>query len=663
MNDLHLPDALFTGGPAPLLEREWLVTNGIGGYASSTLAGAAARRYHGLLTAADPPPNARWVLVSGADEFVGCSSGREIPLSTQRYADGTLHPDGFRSLAGFRLHGQRPIWRYDTDHGRVEKTVWMPRGANRTHVRYTNHARQTLRLRVRPFLSLRWFHQLRRGADPTFAVTAPDLGSIHVRADGAAPAVRLGGPGWRFEPLACWYWNFHRPVEQARGFDAVEDAFAPGDFTAALAPGASITLQLAAAAELWTDAAAAASQDAFDARSHALAGVDGGDVEQRLRLAADQMLVWRGPRVPSAPPEPNTVVAGYPWFGDWGRDTMIALPGLCLDTGRASIAKAILLTYARHVNQGMLPNRWPDEHDQPEYGAFDAALWFVYALAAYTRATNDTETLAALAAAVLDVIDWHLRGTRHGIRVDPADGLLTGGAEGAQLTWMDAKFEDWVVTPRRGKPVEINALWFAALEFADEAFTRIGWRGAYDRDLLDKVRESFPRRFWNPATGGLFDVVDGPHGDDPAVRPNQVIAAAAAGALLTPEQRASVLDLAERTLLTPVGLRSLAPDDPAYAARYAGGPAERDGSYHQGPVWSWLLGMYVQARLDAGADARTLRHLRDSMRVHLSEALVGSVSEIFQPEPPFRPDGAPAQAWGIGEWLRGLRLLRAADGR
>ncbi len=662
MSDLHLPADLFTGAPDPLLQREWLVTNGVGGFASATLAGTATRRYHGLLVAAHPPPNARWVLVSGADEFIQCGSDPEVPLSTQEYDGGVLHPAGYPAIAAFSLRGQRPIWRFDTAAGSLEKTIWMERGRSRTFIRYTNHAAHLLHLRVRPFVTLRWFHALRRGDDQSFEALQTGPGSLTVRADGGAPGVHLGGSGWRLELRLDWYWNFHCRVELARGFDATEDAFAPADFVAALAPGQAATLQLVAD-ELQSASEVDASLARFDARAASLSASAADPLEQRLRLAADQTLVHRGPSLPGFAPEPNTVIAGYPWFGDWGRDTLIALPGLCLETGRASTAKTILLNYAQAIDQGMVPNRWPDAGDEPEYHAFDAALWFTHALAAYVRATGDTEIMDVLGTALLEIIDWHIRGTRHGIRMDPADGLLTGGEDGLQLTWMDAKFEDWVVTPRRGKPVEINALWYAGLKFAKGAFARIGWRDAFDPDILTLIEDSFATRFWNPDTGGLFDVVDGPDGSDPAIRPNQVIALAVAGDLLSPQQRASVLEQARDALLTPVGLRSLSSGNPAYCPHYGGGPRERDGAYHQGPVWSWLLGMYIEASLKAGAPADELRGLREAMLAHLSDGVVGAVSELFQPEAPFAPEGAPAQAWGAAEWLRGLRLLRAANGR
>ena len=661
MSDLELPPEVFSGSPDPLLHREWLVANGVGGFASGTLAGTATRRYHGLLVAADPPPNARWVLVSGMDEFVQHGDAPEVPLSTQEYEGGVLHPPGYSAVAAFGLRGQRPVWRYQADDESLEKTIWMERGRNQTFVRYINHSGKALRLRVRPFVTLRWFHSLRRGLDPTFETLQTGPGSLSIRAQGDAPCVHLGGSAWRVALAPDWYWNFHRRIEQARGFDATEDAYTPGDFIAELSPGRAVTLQLSAD-ELQSAADVDASLARFDARSVTLVASASDPLEQRLRLAADQMLVHRGPSIPGLTPEPNTVIAGYPWFGDWGRDTLISLPGLCLETGRASIAKTILLNYAGFIDQGMVPNRWPDAGDEPEYHAFDASLWFVHALAAYVRATDDTEVLNVLATALLDIIDWHIRGTRHGIRMDPSDGLLRGGADGLQLTWMDAKFEDWVVTPRRGKPVEINALWYAALKFADEAFARVGWRGAYDESVLARVEASFAERFWNPETGGLFDVVDGPDGSDPAIRPNQVIALAVAGDLLPPPRRASALAQARQALLTPVGLRSLAPDDPAYCPHYGGGPRERDGAYHQGPVWSWLLGMFIQASLSAGAPADELRGLREAMLEHLHDGVVGGVSELFQPQAPFAPEGAPAQAWGAAEWLRGLRLLRSANG-
>ena len=539
----------------------------------------------------------------------------------------------------------------------------MERGRNRTFVRYTNLSRQALCVRIRPFVVLRWFHALRRGLDPTFEALQTGPGSLSVRAQGDAPCVHLGGSGWRVELVPDWYWNFHRRVERARGFDATEDAFAPGDFVAELAPGRAVTLQIAAD-ELQSAAEVDASLARFDARSVTLVASAADPLEQRLRLAADQVLVHRGPSLPGFTPEPNTVIAGYPWFGDWGRDTLISLPGLCLETGRASIAKTILLNYAQFIDQGMVPNRWPDAGDEPEYHAFDAALWYVYALAAYVRATDDTEVLDVLGhRATRDHRvahprhpPWHPHGSRRRA-AERRGGRSPAHLDGRQVRGLGRNAR------ASGKPVEINALWYAALKFADEAFARIGWRGAYDASVLALVEDSFATKFWNADTGGLFDVVDGPDGSDPAIRPNQIIALAVAGDLLSAPQRASILAQARQTLLTPVGLRSLAPADPAYCPYYGGGPRERDGAYHQGPVWSWLLGMFIQASLKAGAPADELRGLREAMLAHLHDGLVGGVSEIFQPEAPFEPDGAPAQAWGAGEWLRGLRLLRAANGR
>ncbi len=647
---LAVPAECFGQGAEPLLQREWLVTNGLGGYASGTVAGAGTRRYHGLLVAADPAPNARWVLVSGAD-FSAVVEGNTHALSTQEYPDGVLSPAGFGCLRGFQLHGQRPVWRWRAGDAEIEQTLWMPYGANRTFIRFQNDSAGMVRLCWRPFVTLRWFHALLHDEAVDFEVDMESAAAVRIQAPWEAPALSMGGAGWSFQPSAHWYRNFTRRAESARGFDYLEHAFSPGVFEAELAPGAARVLELAGGAEELGKDPEASLQD-FDQRATSLAAEANSDLERHLRLAADQFLVQRGRPLPGQSPAPNTTIAGYPWFGDWGRDTLIALPGLCLATDRHEAAKSILLSYAGFVDRGMVPNRWPDAGEAPEYTAADAALWFLYALERYVAASSDTEVLEVLATAIVDVIDWHVRGTRHGIGVDPADGLLSAGADGLQLTWMDAKTGDWVVTPRRGKPVEINALWCGALQFALCALEQIGWRGVVDRDLAETAQASFARRFWNEAQGCLFDVIDGPQGNDPAIRPNQIVAVALNRGLLERERALRVVEVVERELLTPVGLRSLERNDPAYRPAYTGNPQERDGAYHQGPVWSWLLGMFVDAKLAVGSDRAGLRRLLEGMRRHLTEGCVGSVNEIFQPEPAFAPDGAIAQAWGVAEWLR-----------
>ncbi len=649
----------LTGGVEALVGREWIVTNGLGGYAAGTIAGTATRRYHGLLVAAHPPPVARWVLVAGADLSM-LVDDREVPLSAQEYPDGLFAPAGLCPPMSFELVGQRPVWRWHADGNDVEQTVWMPYGENRTCVRLHNRGARSVRLRWRPFAPMRWFHELTRGASAAVEVSCEAGDRVRISAPSSPLDGLIAGSGWSFRPAAHWYWNFVRRVERARGFDAEEDAFSPGVFEAVLEPDQAATLQLSTGDAPPLDDPDASLRD-FDGRGTRLIDGAAGELERRLRIAADQFLVHRGPRIRGRTPLPNTVIAGYPWFGDWGRDTMIGLPGLCLATGRPDVARSLLLSYARFVDRGMVPNRWPDAGEEPEYIAADAALWFLYALEAYVKATDDVEILEGLSTAIVDIVDWYRRGTRHGIRVDPADGLVTAGADGLQLTWMDAKFGDWVVTPRRGKPVEINALWCAALQFALDALDRIGWNGVIDRELAATARSSFAARFWNPRTECLFDVVDGPDGDDPSIRPNQVVAVALDIGLLDPDRAASVVGVVERELLTPFGLRSLAPGHADYRRHYGGGPAERDGAYHQGVAWSWLLGMFVHAKLAVGASPVELRPLIDATQDHLQAGAVGTVSELFQPEPPHAPDGAFAQAWGVAEWLRAARALGGID--
>ncbi len=651
---LPLESSHFGRGLDPLRTREWLVTNGLGGFAAGTVGGPATRRYHGLLVAADPPPNARWVLVSGAQ--VHASVGGSLYwLSTQEYVDGTVHPDGHRHLIGFELIGGRPRWTWQIGGQEITCELWMPYGANQTVVRYRNGGEVPVDLRWQPLVTLRWFHQLSTGAREMDVARAPH--TLSISSPGDTPSLTVEFAGWDFHEDHDWHSNLGRAAERERGFDFREDAFVPGGFQATIPPGKEASLTLAAGAPA---DASATSRDVLvvDERAAALVAGSKGTLEAQLRLAADQVLVRRGRAAPGM--QPNTVIAGYPWFGDWGRDTFIALPGLCLATGRSDIARSILVSYAGFVDQGMVPNRWPDAGDAPEYHSVDAALWFLHALEAYVDATSDDEILEGLGTAILDVVNWHVRGTRHGIHVDPADGLLTAGAEGLQLTLMDAKVGDWVVTPRRGKPVEINALWWRGLAFAARALEMLRWDASEMRERADKSAESFGRRFWNDDTGGLFDVLDGPEGNDGAVRPNQIIALAVAPDLLSPARTDSVLALVERELLTPVGLRSLSPDDPAYRAEYGGDPIARDGAYHQGPVWSWLLGMYVRAAVAAGRTRRDLAWIEPSLEQHLQDGAIGTVSELFQSEPPHAPEGAFAQAWGVGEWLWALHTLRRA---
>jgi len=652
--NLRLAASLLGQQLKPLREREWLVTNGLGGYAAGTVGGPATRRYHGLLVAAAPPPNARWVMVAGAQVLATVGDERHW-LTTHEYVDGTVHPDGYRHLAGFELIGSRPSWTWNIAGQSLRGDLWMPHGANRTVLRYRNDGEAPVELEWQPLVTLRWFHQLVTGMRPVDLEQTPD--DRVVMRHGDAPPLTIDHSGWEFDEAQDWHWNLARAVERKRGFDHQEDAFTPGAFRIAIQPGDSASLVLAAGEPADVSDVECEPSDE-DTRAAELVDGSTSDLEARLRLAADQVLVQRGGRAHAA--LPNTVIAGYPWFGDWGRDTFIALPGLCLATGRTDVARAVLVAYASFVDQGMVPNRWPDAGDTPEYTSVDSALWFLHALEAYVDATGDSEILEGLGTAVLDIVDWHVRGTRHGIRMDPDDGLLTQGAEGLQLTWMDAKVGDWVVTPRRGKPVEINALWWRGLTFAARALESLQWDAGDTRELADQAASSFARRFWNAETGCLYDIVDGPSGDDASIRPNQVIALAVGPNLLPSARAESALAVVERDLVTPVGLRSLAPADAAYRREYGGDPVQRDGSYHQGPVWSWLLGMYVRAAVALGRTRRDLHWIEGGLERHLAEGAIGTVSEVFQPESPFAPEGAFAQAWGIGEWLHALQALRRA---
>jgi predicted glycogen debranching enzyme len=484
--------------------------------------------------------------------------------------------------------------------------------------------------------------------------------AVTVRAfDGAHP-YRISTDRGRFEPQPDWYWNFLHRVERERGLDDGEDLFKPGVFRATLVTGGSLHLTATAEEGARLEGSIALLRE-IQRGQRIVRGVSAGTPEwlTRLHLAADQYIVARadasGERVG------KTVIAGYPWFSDWGRDTMIALPGLTLSTGRAGEAATILRTFGKHVSQGMLPNRFPDGGEAPEYNTVDATLWFFHALDAYFTATRDSALLGELLPVMRDILEWHQRGTRFGIEADPADGLLRAGVAGVQLTWMDARVGDWVVTPRIGKPVEINALW----HFAHVAMARwhdsLGDAGAaqnYTRDA-ERIRTSFRARFWNGTY--LFDVIDTPAGmDDASLRPNQLFAVSLGAELLDETQSRAVVDICGRELLTPFGLRSLARGDPQYAPRFAGGPLQRDGAYHQGTVWSWLLGPFALAHFAAYGDATHALGLLAGSASHLDDACVGQVSEVFDAEAPFTPGDCCAQAWGVAETLRAHELLTRA---
>ncbi len=601
---------------------EWLVTNGLGGYGMGASDGHPRRAYHGLLVAALRPPVERTMLVAGLEESI-VIDGRPIDPAPAWTV---------------RMDGRRAVFTADLVGRRFEKSIWMAEGSNTTYVRYavSGPTGDAVTLQLVPLVTERDHHAPRRGSD-----------------DPPGGPLRILAPGARFEAEGRWVRDVHLAEETDRGLVDVQDLWAPVRVEASLRPGAPCTLILTADAGDPTppETALAAARER-DTRLLRSAGLDGARADhsmlRRLTLAADAFLVRRAV---AGEPDGRSVIAGYPWFNDWGRDTMIALPGLCLATGRSAEAATILRSFARFVRDGLIPNDFPDDaSDEPAYHTVDASLWFIHAIAAYVGVTGDHGLLEELLPAARSIVDSHVAGTRFGIGMDPDDALLRSGAEGVQLTWMDAKVDDWVVTPRRGKPVEIQALWINALR-------RVGaW--AADPSVLaiaDRAEASFRARFWRPDLGYLLDVVDGPDGDDASLRPNQLLALSLPHPLVDPPIARSVLAAVDRELRVPLGLRSLAPSDPAYRARFQGDRYQRDGAYHQGTVWTWLIGPYADAVARfGGGPAAALDALRP-FQGHLDEAGLESVSEILEPEPPFTPRGCPFQAWGVAEVLRAWR--------
>jgi predicted glycogen debranching enzyme len=643
--------------PSPAGRREWLVTNGLGGYASGTVGGPRTRCYHGLLVAALDPPLGRTLLASHLDETVRYD-GRDYALAAHRWADGTVDPRGFVHLDRFHLEGTVPTWTYACGDALLEKRVWMAEGATTTYVQYTvPRARGPVTLRAKAFVNHRNHHATTQAGDWQMRVSSTDEGVRVDAYDGATP-VFLRSDVASIVAEHVWYRDYHLAAEAARGLDAHEDALHAATVEATVAPEDPLTLALSTDAGAPLDGATArAARRDRDGALVERAGLEAAPPDiQHLVRAADQFVV---DRATADDPDGKSIIAGYPWFGDWGRDTMIALPGLTLTTGRPTVAARILRTYGRYVDRGMLPNRFPDDGDDPEYNTVDATLWYVEALRAYVEATGDTDLIRDLWPALTAIVEWHERGTRYGIMVDPDDGLLRAGEPGVQLTWMDAKVGDWVVTPRIGKPVEVNALWYNALRSLAEMAAAIDEDPTPFADRADRAGAAFGR-FWAPGRGHCRDVLDGPDGDDPRLRPNQIVAVSLPHSPLDPEQQEAVVDTCAAHLYTPGGLRSLAPGHPDYQSRYAGGREARDGAYHQGTVWSWLLGPFVKAHLRVYDDPARARSFLAPLRRHLADHGVGSVSELFDGTPPFTPRGTPAQAWGVAQLLEAWTATRDA---
>ncbi|MBI3748828.1 MAG: glycogen debranching enzyme family protein [Chloroflexi bacterium] len=631
---------------------EWLVTNGLGGYAFGTVAGPPTRVYHGLLVAALAPPVGRTVLVGGLLEWA-VVDGERVALHALEHADGRIDGDGYRRLVSARLDGMRPVFTYAIGGVRIEKRIWMAEAANTTYVRYDSvGADRPIELELTPLTTFRDHHETRREADGIpggpLRILAPD-GSFAPHGS---------------EAQGRWIRDIRHREETARGLPDRSDLWAPGTARFAMSAGHPATLIFTAEPTDPQDPALAlAAAVARETDLLELAGARGAsDFVRDLVLAADQFLVRRDIPIGGDRTEPGrTVIAGYPWFNDWGRDTMISLPGLCLSTGRHAEAAAILRSFARFVRDGLLPNNFPDHAGEvPEYHTIDASVWYPLAVRAHAVATGSGALIDELLPTLRSLLDAHVAGTRFGIGMDPADGLLRGGAEGYQLTWMDARVDGWVVTPRRGKPVEIQALWISSLRAVGGWLVERGnpdGAGTRYLDLADRAVAAFVQRFWRPELGYLADVVDGPDGDDLSLRPNQVFALSVPYPLVQGEVAASVVDAVGRALAVPLGLRSLAPGDPAYRPVFQGDRRFRDAAYHQGTVWTWLIGPYAAAVARVRGDAAAGLDILRPFEAHLRTAGLGSVSEILEPEPPFEPRGCPFQAWGVAEVLRVWRAL------
>ena len=651
------------------MTREWLVTNGLGGYASGTVPGVITRRYHGLLIAALPSPFGRIVMLSHVAAQLRLGDGRCVEIGGRQPSGDTADAHGTGDLTEFRLEAGLPVWRYVVEGLVIEKRLFLPHMQNTVHLSYALlSGADSIELSLRPSVNFRaqeapvseplgWPYEFRAVAKHfEICLTGSALPPLRIQ---------LSATDTAFTPNSTRIDNVLYPVEESRGYQARGDLWSPGHFVLTL--HATQPATLVASTETIETMNVMQPQELLDAergrrrRLLALAGPQAQDgVAAELVLAADQFIITPAGRTDEAArahafgDEVRTVIAGYHWFTDWGRDTMISLEGLTLTTGRYVEAGYILRTFAHYVRDGLIPNMFPEGEKDGLYHTADATLWFFHAVDRYVETSRDRLTLALLYPTLKRIIDCHVRGTRFGIRVDERDGLLIQGAEDVQLTWMDAKVDGWVVTPRRGKAVEINALWFNALRLMER------WAGDHGDDAsaygarADRAQRSFNERFWFADGGYLFDVVDAEGGgDDPKCRPNQVFSIALPNPVLARERWAPVMRVVRDRLLTPVGLRSLAPGDRDYKPQYFGDLRTRDAAYHQGTVWGWLVGPFIDAWLRVYPDdVAGARHALEGVIPHLDEACIGSISEVFDAESPFTPRGCIAQAWSVAEMLR-----------
>ncbi len=660
-------DAAACQNTETAMNTEWLSTNGLGGYASASIAGANTRKYHGLLVVAAYPPVQRYVVLSRAEDRLvlpttDTAGNNVIDLSTNEFGD-IIHPQGYKNVTAFDL-AEGPKWRFEIGNLVVEKTVTLIHGQDTVIVRYLLLPPEKksaapvagIKLQLQPMLAGRDFHgTITNDWRPAWSLTQENA-ALLLQAPECPVKLFLTHNADRFIPNACWWYNFTFRLERQRGYPDHDDLWTPGMLEYTLKPGVPVGFIASTAAVAWTDHTKllAAAKERHTKFAQAFVKTDPKDeFLSALSLAADQFIVQRG-----ATSDKKSVIAGYPWFEDWGRDTFISLPGLALVTGRHDIAKSILSTFADHMRRGLLPNRFPDKAWTPDYNTVDASMWFVHAAYCYWRYSGDSAFLTKyLYPKLCEIMESYRDGTDFGIRMD-ADGLIRAGDGNHQPTWMDAKIGDWVVTPRHGKPVEINALWYSNLRIMALVAKGAGdtpRAKAFDA-LATRVQSIFEKTYWNDATSCLFDVIGDDGGKDPSIRPNQLIAVSLPFSPLTTEAQVGVVSVCQKYLLTPIGMRTLAPDSPAYHGRCAGDQRNRDMAYHQGTVWPWLIGpfvtAYVKIRGETDAARREAAAFINPFKTHLRKAGLGSISEIADGDSPFTPRGCPAQAWSVAEVLR-----------
>jgi predicted glycogen debranching enzyme len=648
--------------PAFLRNREWLLTNGLGGYASGTLAGIPARKYHGLFVPNLAAPKGRHILISRCDECLTIN-GRRLHLGGAEFEAERFEGDSHQFLREFRLDHRIAVWTFEHAGVVFEKSITMVHNQNTVCVQYRLLQGDALELQVRPFVSFRRHDESPRGEPGHFRleVRRGRHEICHIDSD---IVLRFGlrpGPT-AFVTEEREENNFVYRIERDRGDPEFESAFSPGYLLASVRPDQPAVF--VASTHVWErlDFDAPAMFDAERRRLDNLLSlapaVQGDPVAEHLAMAADQFIVLPGSRLEESVlaqaggGELRSIYAGYHWFGDWGRDTMISLEGLTLCTGRYREAGAILNTFSHYVKDGLLPNLFPEGERRALYHTVDATLWYFHAISRYVETTADRTLMKNLFPVLKSIIQHHIDGTHFGIHVDPQDGMIRAAAEGYQLTWMDAKVEGWVVTPRRGKPVEIQALWHNALQLMAHWAVEMRQPHEQYQSLAAQVRDSFNQRYWNEQRGCLYDVIDGPEGNDDAIRPNQIFALSLRHPVLYQRHWQQVVDVVRDKLLTSYGLRTLSSDHPDYKAHYRGNLRARDAAYHQGTVWPWLIGHYIDAYLRVYPDPSGARALLEAFPGHLYDAGIGSISEIFDAEEPFAPGGCMAQAWSIAEVLR-----------